>query len=176
MRVELPSGGWVDLREKMMRADIVQARRGMKFVTAPDGSRMADGAFLDGIRGRLATVMMYDWSFGRPLPRDCGSEPQSESRLDAVLDDEDSLALDLALQPWVDRVTRDPATARHTVTHTATGIVLRVADDDEVRRLVESGGFTVPESGPKAVQSSSVTALPASPAPSGQEPTTDPTP
>ena len=120
--------------------------------------------------------MMFDWSFPRPLPRDCGSEPQATSRLDQVLDEDDSLALDMAVQPWVDRIVRDPAAQRHTVTHAATGIVLRVADEDEVQRLLRCGRVHGPRDGPKAVPSSSVTALPASPAPSGQEPTTAPTP
>lgn len=176
MRVELPSGNTVDFRDKMMRGDVVDARRGMKFVTAPDGSRVMDGAFLDGIRARIITVMMYDWSFERPLPRDCGSEPQAATRLDQMLDADDAMALDMAVQPWVDRIVRDAAANRHTVTHTQTGIVLRVADEDEAQRLVAAGGFTVPETAPKAVQSSSVTALPASPAPNGQEATTDQTP
>ena len=70
MIAELPDGQTATFRDQLMRGDIREARRGMVFITAPDGSRRTDGAFLDDLTGRIIRIMLVDWSLPLPKPRD----------------------------------------------------------------------------------------------------------
>lgn len=149
MEVKLPSGNTAQFRDVLMRGDIREARRGMKFVTGPDGSRVMDGAFIHDLTDRVITIMLVDWSFGPPRPRDCQSQDLAQQLLDRTLDDDDSLAMDLAVAPWVDRIVT-AGSARELFTHNATGVRVRPADPADAARLAASPDFTAAEApGPK---------------------------
>lgn len=169
--VHLPSGNTADFRDTLMRADIVEARRGMKFVTAPDGSRVTDGAFLDDLNGRVIRMMLVGWSFGGPLPRDGSSEEHRQRILNNALDEADAAAMDDAVAPWVQRIMRISAPGTAFI-HTASGVRVSVADEDDAAKLAATGEFTQVE-GPKAGASGtgmSSSESPALPGPTTTEP------
>ena len=155
----------------MFRGDIREARRGMKFVTGPDGSRVMDGAFIDDLTGRIIRIMFVNWSWGPPTLKDATTEDLAQRMLDQKLTDDDARALEMAVGPWVERVL---STTRPTTTfvHVATGGKFDVSDPDEAAKLAASADFTVlesadPKNGRKAIGTSSSE----SPEPNGQIPT-----
>ena len=103
MIAELPDGQTATFRDQLMRGDIREARRGMVFITAPDGSRRTDGAFLDDLTGRIIRIMLVDWSLPMPMPRDAASEDLAQRILDG-LDEGTYSALEAAVAPWVNRI------------------------------------------------------------------------
>jgi hypothetical protein len=158
MEVKLPSGNTVTFRDRMMRDDIVQVRKAMKFVTAPDGSRTTDGDFIDTIRSAIFRRMIVSWSFGPAVPG-TGSTPELADRiLGQYLDEDDSLAMDIAVQPWVDKIMSDPATSRNSVVHAGTGIKVRASSQEDAEALVATGEFEHDgDSGPKRQSPTAIT-------------------
>ena len=157
MEVTLPSGNTARFKDKMMRGDIVEARRGMKFVTAPDGSRTVDGSFIDNVAGRVITCMLVEWSFPATLPRNAASDDLAQRILNETLDDNDSLAMDMAVAPWVNRIVTI-STSGHLLTHNATGTTVTVSDPASLASLLATGEFTQAEgAGPKAATRTAIT-------------------
>lgn len=175
MDVTLPSGHIAKFRDRMMRGDIRECRRGMVFITNADGSRRTDGAFLDDLTGRVIARMMIDWDLpGMPRLGDAQGERQQQI-LD-MLDEDDALALEMAVGPWVDRILKMNRGV-YAFSHTSSGVRVEVTDPEQAAKLSASGDFTVLESpDPKLKSLATGTSTPASPAPSGPEGTTDPTP
>ena len=132
-----------------MRGDIREARSGMVFITAPDGTRRTDGAFLDDMTGRIIRLMLVAWSLPLPMPRERTSEDLAERILDG-LDDDTYSALEEAVAPWVNRIITIGKTSAQLI-HTATGETVDVAEPDKAARLLASGAFTAVDApGPKA--------------------------
>jgi len=148
--VTLPSGNSVTFRDKMMRNDIIEVRRAMKFVTGPDGSRTSDGAFIDSIRSAIFRCMIVSWTFGPQTPGHAATRDLADRMLGQYLDEDDSMAMDMAVQPWVEKITSDPAAGRNGVVHVASGLRLRAATPADAAALAETGEVTLDEgSGPK---------------------------
>ena len=149
--VALPNGQSARFRDPLMRGDIREVRRGMVFVTSPDGSRRTDGAFLDDLTGRLIARMLVEWSLG-PRPGDAQGDHLQQRILDN-LDSETYSALEAAVGPWVNRIISIGRTTTQ-VMHTGSGETLDVADPAQAQRLLESGDFTAietPGAGPKSI-------------------------
>ena len=69
MRVALPhAGGFAEFRDRMLRGDIVAARRAMVFVTGPDGTRRLEGDFIDKVTSAVIRQMLVKWDTGLPVP------------------------------------------------------------------------------------------------------------
>jgi hypothetical protein len=175
MEVPLPSGNKVVFRDVLLRGDIREARRGMVFVTAPDGSRRTDGAFLDDLTGRVIARMFVSWDYPADLRNAQGDHLQQQI-LDQ-LDSDDYAALEQAVGPWVQRIIRIGQQAWQ-FTHAATGVTVDVTDEDKAQALAVSPDFTQVEGAGPKLTGRSLTAIsgPGSPAQSGPEPATDPTP
>jgi hypothetical protein len=176
MDVALPSGETATFRDVMLRGDIREARRGMVFVTGPDGSRRTDGAFLDDLKGRIIARMFVSWTYPHDL-RNAQGEHLQQQILDQ-LDSDDYAALEDAVDPWVQRVLRMGRTG-YRFSHNATGVVFEVTDPGEAQKLAASPDVTMIEdaTGPKLpALSATGTGSQALPAPNGQETTTGPTP
>lgn len=152
----------VSFRDEMWRADLRAIRKGTKFVTGPDGSRVADASFLDDITGRIVMQMIVSWSFGPPTPKDCQSEDLAQRMLDEKLSGKDWTALQMALSPWIDEVLFMPGGSRNLI-HSATGATVTAASDADVERLLATGEFAPPAgAGPKSRLTATTTAdLPA---------------
>lgn len=163
MKVPLPSGEWIEFRDVMMRGDLREARRGMKFVTGPDGSRVTDGAFLDDLAGRLAKIMFVDWSFGHPTLREATTEDLAQRMLDQKLTDADWKAVLVALGPWIEDLISAGRQAT-TLRHTATGAQFDVIDPAQAALLAASPDFTVVAGPDPKSQSTTVTSSSESPA------------
>jgi hypothetical protein len=172
--VTLPSGNTISFRDEMWRADIRRIRRGTKFVTAADGSRVMDAAFVDDLAGRIVTEMMVTWSWGPPTPKDAQSEDLAQRMLDERLNGADWRMLLLAIRPWIDEILTTLSDAGRTFTHNGTGIKVTVASDEDAAKLAVSGDFTALDTsaGPKSMPTATTSAA----LPPGQAQTAGPTP
>lgn len=147
----------------MYRGDLREIRRGTKFITAADGSRVTDAAFVDDLAGRIVIRMFISWDFGPPTPHDCQNESMAQHLLDEKLDDRDWKMLVLAIRPWIDDMLAIPVGGR-TFTHNETGVRVTADSDEGAAKLALSGEFTQIEgAGPKptttAISSAGSTAL-----------------
>lgn len=153
MDVALPDGQSATFRDVLMRGDIREARRGMVFITAPDGSRRTDGALLDDLTGRVITRMLVSWTLPLPRPGEAQGEHNAQRILDQ-LDEHQSAALEAAVQPWVNRIL-SMSKVSYSFTHDATGETIEVTEQEQAQRLAASGHFTALEApGPKSGQKS----------------------
>ncbi len=172
MQVQLPSGNTIDFRDTMWRGDLRAIRKGTRFVTNADGSRVVDAALVDDLTGRIVTQMMVSWSWGPPTPKDAQGEDLAQRMLDQKLDSADWIMLSMAMQPWADLVLRPPQ-AGNTFTHNGTGVKVTVTDDADIAKLAASPDFTALDgAGPKSALTGTTSAA----LPPGQEQATAPTP
>ncbi len=168
MEVTLPSGNTVTFRDKMMRDDIIAGRRALRLVTNPDGSRVTDASLTDSVRTAVYRQMIVRWSFGPQVPADChGDAGLADRMLNGYLDEDDGPMLDLAIQPWVEKIMADPAFARNAAVHTATGVRVSAQDETALAALLATGEFTAAEPGPKPASGRPLTAISSSAAPDG---------
>ncbi len=177
MKVALPySGGFAEFRDRPKQADISAARRAMKFITAPDGSRIIDGTFIEVVASAIIRQMLVQWDIGLPTP----AQIHTAELWDQVwggLDADDSAALQKAVGPWVERVMEVAGFRGPAFIHKATGVRVEVAEKD-IPALAASGDFTRDEgSDPKNASRAIGISSSESPAPDGQTTeTTDSTP
>ena len=106
MRIELPSGAWVDVKDNTVPGDRFAIQDSTMLEVLEDGRRVVRGAAGKQYRAFL-TRIMTGWSFPVPIPAVAG---------DGVLDDwpdqeDDDDALQDALQERFDRLTRARPTA-----------------------------------------------------------------
>ena len=148
MDLTLPSGNTVTFRDKMMRDDIIAGRRALRLVTQADGSRVASADLTDAVRTAIYMRMITRWDFEAAVPGSAGSTDLADRMLARYLDEDDSAAMDITIQPWVDRVMSDPAFARNAVVHTS-GHRFTAATEADFAWALSSGEFTAAE-GPKA--------------------------
>lgn len=177
MRVALSNERWAEFRDHLMRGDVRGVRKGMIFITGPDGTRRADAGMLDELTGNLITAMLIDWhpDLG-PKPREAQSQELAQQILDR-LDEDDYAVLEKAVGPWVEKVLRRGMTPQFT--HLPTGVVVEPADEGDAARLDASADFSrITAPGDAGGPKSALTAISSSASPDqpGQEGTTDPTP
>ncbi len=103
-RIELPSGAWVDVRDKLRPADRWAVRDAPEVSTGEDGRVIVANALSATWKAfytRLITAWSFQYPDGRPVPLPA-ADP---SVLDDYPDDEDdAAALEDALQPRLDRL------------------------------------------------------------------------
>jgi hypothetical protein len=177
MRVALPhSGGFAEFRDRMMRGDIVAARKAMVFITGPDGSRRLEGDFIDKVTAAVIRQMLVSWDLGLPTPAQVHTAELWDGILNQV-DEDDTDALDAAVGPWVERVMRTARGSGPVFTHKASGVKVTVAEQD-IPALTASPDFTREEADgdPKTGSARTAITSPASPEPDGQEAATSTTP
>jgi len=112
-RAELPSGHWVDYRDKLMVADrfAVQDALSVTYETRPDGTetRRQAGAVMEQMRVALLKQIITAWSFpGVPVPAQ--NIADAEECLGSVLDLDDYYALAAEVEPLFEAVTAAPKT------------------------------------------------------------------
>jgi hypothetical protein len=106
MRIELPSGAWVDVKDNAVPGDRFAIQDAVELEVEDGGRRVVRGAAGKQWKAFLARFVT-GWSFPVPIPAVVGTD---------VLDDwpdqeEDDEALQDALQERFDRVTRVRPTA-----------------------------------------------------------------
>ena len=103
MKVELPSGGWVILRERLMSADKFAVQNAVKMeLDTSTGLQHAALGMINSMRNELLKLLIEQWSFeGVPVPRDhfAGSEA-----IGTTLDLDDYNALAQAVEPMLNKV------------------------------------------------------------------------
>ena len=104
MRVELPSGGWAELRDKLKGGDRVAAMRAVR-LELEDGRTTIEGSVEAQISMALLSRLITAWSFeGVPAPAQHVNPVTVLEDLD--LDDYNTLCE--AIIPYVEKVTPRP--------------------------------------------------------------------
>jgi hypothetical protein len=104
MRVELPSGNWVDIRDKLMAADKLAVQDAVTFTmsTANDTQKISAGVTTQ-MRIAFFAQTITAWSFeGIPIPSTGLASP--ESVIGQTLDLDDYNALEDATQEMFDKI------------------------------------------------------------------------
>lgn len=124
MRIELPSGGWIELRDRLMAQDKMAVQAAIRVVYEPapgDDSRevrRVDGGTDDRMRVALLSRIITAWSFaGVPVPASNIADP--EDLIGSTLDLDDYEAVCEAVQPLFLRVVRGKAAAEGKAAETA---------------------------------------------------------
>jgi hypothetical protein len=99
MRVELPSGGWVELRTKLKARDLFAVRQAVQLDTDEDGIRKVSVGIMDQMRNALLTRVILAWSFDERIPSE---NPDPEALHELEVDDYN--ALERAVSPLMDKV------------------------------------------------------------------------
>jgi hypothetical protein len=104
VRVELPSGGWAELRENLKGKDRVVAQNAVRLELDADGKTTVTGSTGERICEALLSRLVTGWSFEIPPPA------ISLNPTDALedLDIDDYNALYEAVLPMVEKVTPRP--------------------------------------------------------------------
>lgn len=102
MRIELPSGAWLDIREEWKGADRKKTRKAVKLSVTEAGVREMDGDIDDAMRDAMLAEIITGWSLtdqGIPIPSKNigGADVIAE-----VLGHKDYNALQDAAQPLLD--------------------------------------------------------------------------
>ncbi len=159
MEVTLSGGRTAVFRDQFLGGDRREAKRGLKVVISPDGSRMVEGTIADDVSARLIRRMLVSWDIpGTPVPGDASSEFLAQQILDG-LDEADLAVLEKAVAPWAARVMRQEGQV--VFTHVASGAQVTGVNPGDAEKLAGSGEFTRegdadpnPGSTPSAISSS----------------------
>ena len=105
-RVELPSGGWIEFRDKLKAGDrfAVQAVAKVELGSGTDDKRVA--SFLEmnnDMRNALLGRIITAWSFPDPIPSQ-NSFAAADVVIGNVLDLEDYAALEKEVEPLMDLI------------------------------------------------------------------------
>lgn len=103
MKVDLPSGGWVELREKLMAADKFSVQSAVKIeLDTATGLQHTAVGMVNDMRNQLLSLLIESWSFsGVPVPKDNHAGVRT---LGEILDLDDYNALSEAVEPMLMKV------------------------------------------------------------------------
>jgi hypothetical protein len=104
MKVELPSGAWVEIRDKLMAGDKFSVQGSFK-VEVVDGKQMMPGGITNLMRNALLTETITSWGGpgleGIPVP---SQNIGGTAVLGTILDIDDYNALVEAVEPLMEKV------------------------------------------------------------------------
>jgi hypothetical protein len=102
-KVELPSGGWVEYRDKLMSGDkfAVQDAVSLEF---RDGANKASLGLMNDQRNALLGRIITGWSFGQ-TPNDVAALQAADVVIGNALDIDDYNMLSEEIQPLLDKIT-----------------------------------------------------------------------
>lgn len=105
-RIELPSGAWVDIREKLMASDKFAIQESISISMDGDANQHFTGGFINQMRNALLKEIITEWSFdGIPIPE---KNPGGAQVLGTTLDLDDYNALSDAVEPLLLKVMNAP--------------------------------------------------------------------
>jgi hypothetical protein len=101
MRIELASGNWIEVRDKLKARDRQETQNAVSISFDESGNRQLKAGIQDVMRNALLTQIITGWSYeGIPIPSIWGG---ADAILDTVdLDDYNTLAE--AVQPLLEKV------------------------------------------------------------------------
>jgi hypothetical protein len=103
MRVELPSGGWVEYRDQLKAIDRFAVQDAV-FLEVKDGVNRAALGFGNDIRNALLGRIITGWSFPTPTPGEAKDITAADVVIGNAMDLDDYNALADAVQPLLDKV------------------------------------------------------------------------
>jgi hypothetical protein len=103
LRVELPSGGWVEIRDKLMAGDGFQVRRAAKITQGADSTTFSPKEMEDDQRNTLLGLIITGWSFPVPVPSQ-NSFAAADVVIGNAMDLDDYAFLAEAVQPLMDKI------------------------------------------------------------------------
>jgi hypothetical protein len=107
LRVELPSGHFAEIRDKMMHGDVRFAKKAAKFRVSRAGDSDVDLSFEDEVTGAILYRMLVQWDVPQSLPREAQTLDLALGILD-MLDEDDFKALRKAVRPFYLQVMERP--------------------------------------------------------------------
>ncbi len=97
-KLDLPSGGWIEYREKLKAADKFAVQEAITVTISDDRSTDVTGGLQNKMRNALLKEIITAWSFPEPIPSDPGG-------LDiGTIDLDDYNALESAVEPLMEKV------------------------------------------------------------------------
>jgi hypothetical protein len=102
MRVELPSGAWVELRDKLLAIDRFAVQEAA-LVETGDKSRVSYLTLANDMRNALLGRIITSWSYDAPIPSK-NSFAAADVVIGNAMDLEDYDALEDAVQPLMDLI------------------------------------------------------------------------
>lgn len=109
MRVELPSGGWVEVRDKLMAKDRFDVQDAITFTVTDGKQQKMSAGMINDMRNALLTQTITEWSFdGMMLPSQArvlnGDRYDASEFIGTIMDIDDYNALSQAVEPLMDKV------------------------------------------------------------------------
>lgn len=102
-RVDLPSGAWVEYRDKLKAGDKFAVQDAVSMETREDGSRKMALGLGNDIRNALLGRIITGWSYPDPVPAQ-NQFQAADVVIGNAMDIDDYLALAEAVQPLLDKV------------------------------------------------------------------------
>lgn len=68
MRLDLPSGAWIDVREQLKAADLFKAQGALRVTVGADGKIDTDAGVMALVTTTLLARVITAWSYDAPLP------------------------------------------------------------------------------------------------------------
>lgn len=102
MKVELPSGGWVQYRDKLMAGDKFAVLDAVSLETR-DGSNKVSLGLINDQRNALLGRIIEDWSFGQ-TPAQVAAFQAADICIGNAMDIDDYNVLADAVQPLMDKI------------------------------------------------------------------------
>lgn len=102
-RIELPSGAWVEYRDKLMAADRFKVHDAMFFEKSDDGGTRFSPGVIDDQRNALLGRIITKWSFPAPVPSE-NKFAAADVVIGEAMDLDDYNVLAEAIQPLMEKL------------------------------------------------------------------------
>ena len=106
VKVDLPSGGWVEVRDKLKAADKFAVQDAVVFTFESGGSQQISAGLQNKMRNALLSKIITGWSYELPIPSQ--NEKWATEDLGDIMDIDDYNALQQAVEPLFEKVSFSP--------------------------------------------------------------------
>jgi hypothetical protein len=105
-RIELPSGNWIEYREKLMAADKFAVQNSIILTISDEKGTDVTGGLQNNMRNALLTQIITSWSFDVPIP-----SVNAGGDIGMTLDLDDYNAIQAAVEPLMEKISFIPPRA-----------------------------------------------------------------
>lgn len=103
MRVELPSGNWIEYRDKLLAADRFAVQAVARVELKDSGNSASFLEMQNDMRNALLGRIITKWSYNGPVPKD-DSFRAADMVIGETMDLDDYAALEKAIEPLMDKI------------------------------------------------------------------------
>ena len=105
MRVDLPSGGYIEFRDSLIAKDKFKVQKSLKFKVKDGQEQEVSGGITNDMRNALLAELITAWSLGAPLP-----SADLKAGMAAIddMDIDDYNALQEEVEPLLEKVSFRP--------------------------------------------------------------------